>query len=289
MTYQKPDQALINYDVYQWGRLKQIYRGPQISFEQPYVACLGAAQTFGRYAKHPFPTLLGQALNMPCANFGTGGAGPGFFLRDSMVLEAASNAEVCIVQVMSARSLSNRMFQVKPKRNAQIKAVSNALSSLFPHMDFETFTYAHNMLNQISADDPEKFLAVERELKSAWVARTRLMLEAIHTKKILLWFSERQPDENMRHRPNKDMLKYPHYVDQAMIDEIAPSVDQIVYCVSSAGLPQSLLVKGDPVLQTPFGMPIRENRYYPSPEMHQLAADLLKSPISAMLPGRSAL
>ena len=81
MTYQKPDQALINYDVYQWGRLNQIYRGPQVSLDQPYVACLGAAQTFGRYAERPFPAVLGDVLNMPCANFGTGGAGPGFFLR----------------------------------------------------------------------------------------------------------------------------------------------------------------------------------------------------------------
>lgn len=283
MTYQKPDQALINYDVYQWGRLNQIYRGPLIDFDKPYVACLGAAQTFGRYAERPFPALLGDALTMPCANFGTGGAGPGFFLRDSMVLEAASNAEVCVVQVMSARSLSNRMFQVKPKRNAQIKAVSRALSDLFPHMDFETFTYAHNMLNQISADDPDKFLEVEQELKAAWVARTRLMLDAIHTRKVLLWFSERHPDETTRHRPNKDMLKYPHYVDQKMINQISSSVDEVVYCVSSDGLPQSLLVEGEPVLQTPFGMPIRENRYYPSPEMHQSAADLLQDPIRRLL------
>lgn len=283
MTYQKPDKALINYDVYQWGRLKQIYRGPPIEFDKPYVACLGAAQTFGRYADHPFPTLLGQALDMPCANFGTGGAGPGFFLRDSMVLEAASNAEVCVVQVMSARSLSNRMFQVKPKRNAQIKAVSRALSDLFPHMDFETFTYAHNMLNQISADDPAKFLEVEQELKSAWVARTRLMLDAIHTRKILFWFSERRPDETTRHRPDKGMLKYPHYVDQEMINQISSSVDEVVYCVSSDGLPQSLLVEGEPVLQTPFGMPITENRYYPSPEMHQSAADLLRDPVRRLL------
>lgn len=283
MTYQKPDQALINYDVYQWGRLNQIYRGPPINLDQPYVACLGAAQTFGRYAEQPFPALLGKAMNMPCANFGTGGAGPGFFLRDSMVLEAASNAEVCVIQVMSARSLSNRMFQVKPKRNAQIKAVSKALSDLFPHMDFETFTYAHNMLNQISADDPDKFLEVEQELKSAWVARTRMMLDAIHTRKILLWFSERHPDETMRHRPNKEMLKYPHYVDQPMIDQIAGSVDEVVYCITSDGLPQSLLVEGEPVLQTPFGMPIRENRYYPSPQMHEKAASMLAAPIARLL------
>jgi hypothetical protein len=283
MTYQKPDKAFINYDVYKWGRLSQIYRGPKPNLDQPYIACLGAAQTFGRYATHPWPSMLEQALKTPCANFGTGGAGPGFFLRDSMVLEAASSAEVCVIQVMSARSLSNRLFQVKPKRNAQIKAVSKALSDLFPHVDFETFSYAHNMLNKISEQDPQKFLEVETELKTAWVARTRLLLESIHTKKILLWFSERAPDETTRHRPNKSMLKYPHYVDQEMLDAVAPFVDKIVYCTSSDGLPQSLLVDGEPVLQSPFGMPIRENRYYPSPAMHQQAAEALARPIYDLL------
>ncbi|MEM7270094.1 MAG: DUF6473 family protein [Pseudomonadota bacterium] len=283
MTYQKPDRAFINYQAYKWGRLGQIYRGPKPDFDQPYIACIGAAQTFGRYVDHPFASLLKAGLGMEVANLGTGGAGPGFFLRDSMALEAASSAEVCVIQVMSARSLSNRLFQVKPKRNAQLKAVSKALSDLFPHVDFETFSYAHNMLNQIAEEDPSKFIEVEKELKTAWVARTRLLLESIHTKKILFWFSERAPNEETRHRANKAMLKYPHYVDQAMLDAVTPFVDKVVYCISSEGLPQSLLVDGEPVLQSPFGMPVRENRYYPSPEMHVQAAEALARPVYDLL------
>ncbi|MEM8755189.1 MAG: DUF6473 family protein, partial [Pseudomonadota bacterium] len=102
MSYQKPDQAFINYNVYQWGRLQQYYRGPRPNLDEPYVACLGGAQTFGRYTREPYPAILAEKLGMEVANFGAGGAGPGFFLRDSMVMEAASAAEVCIVQVMSA-------------------------------------------------------------------------------------------------------------------------------------------------------------------------------------------
>lgn len=284
MTYQKPDRAFINYNVHRWGRLNQIYRGPPPRLEAPYHICLGAAQTFGRYCAAPFPSLLSERLGRECVNFGTGGAGPGFFLRDSAVLEAASNAEVCVIQVMSARSLSNRLFQVKPKRNAQIQAVSKALEDLFPHVDFETFSYAHNMLNSIASEDAEKFLEVENELRTAWVARTRLLLDSIHTKKVLFWFSEREPDETMRHRPNKPMLKYPHYVDQAMMNAVAPCVDEVVYCVTSEGLPQSLLRAGEPVLQSPFGMPITENRYYPSPAMHEAAANAL-APVIQRLSG----
>ncbi len=288
MTYQKPDKAFIDYNTYKWGRLNQVYRGPKPDFDQPYIACLGAAQTFGRYADNPFPAQLAGSLGMQVANLGTAGAGPGFFLRDSMALEAASNAEVCVIQVMSARSLSNRMFQVRPKKNAQLKAVSKALSDLFPHVDFETFSYAHNMLNQIAEENPTKFIEVEKELKTAWVARTRLLLESIHTKKILFWFSERAPNEEKSGKIKKSMLKYPHYVDQAMLDAVTPFVDKVVYCISSEGLPQSLLIDGETVLQSPFGMPVRENRYYPSPEMHQQAAEALGRPVYDLLKAERA-
>lgn len=288
MTYQKPDNAFIDYQPYKWGRLNQMYRGPRPDFGQPYIACLGAAQTFGRYAETPFPAHLAKMLGVPVANLGTAGAGPGFFLRDSMALEAASNAEVCVIQVMSARSLSNRLFQVRPQKNEQLSAVSKALSDLFPHVDFETFSYAHNMLNQIAEEEPAKFIEVERELKTAWVARTRLMLESIQTRKILFWFSERAPNERPDGKDARTNLKYPHYVDQAMLDAVTPFVDKVVYCISSEGLPQSLLVDGEAVLQTPFGMPVRENRYYPSPEMHQQAAEVLGRPVYDLLKAERA-
>lgn len=281
--YQKPDQALIDYQGYRWGRLDQVYRGPKPDLSQPYVACLGAAQTFGRYVERPFPALLQDALKMNVANFGAAGAGPGFFLRDAAVIEAASAAELCVIQVMSARSLSNRLFRVQLSRNAQIEAVSKSLEALFPHIDFETFTYAHNMLNQIAEDDPDKFAAVEAELKAAWVARTRTLLQSIQTRRVLFWFSERMPDEKPGAAGDGQALKYPQFVDQEMLDALTPLVDGIVRCVTSAGIPQSLLKDGEPVLQTPFGMPVSENRYYPSPEMHEAAAAALVGPVRDLL------
>lgn len=283
MTYQKPDKPFINYQVYKWGRLEQFFRGPKPDLSAPYIACLGAAQTFGRYVETPFPAHLAQSLGRNVANFGSGGVGPGFFLRDSMVLEAASNAELCIIQVMSARSLSNRLFKVQPKRNAQLKAVSKALEELFPHVDFETFTYAHNMLNQIAENDPERFIDVEQELKTAWIARMRLLLDSIHTKKIVFWFSERAPEEEAGPRLQKPMLKYPQFVDADMLAAIAPHADAVVRCVTSVGLPQALLVDGEAVLKTPYGAPVRENRYYPSPEMHEAAAASLEAPVRDLL------
>lgn len=285
--YQKTDQAFIDYDGYEWGRLNQLYRGPRPDLSQPYIACIGGGQTFGRYVSTPFPDLLGRETGMTVANFGTPSAGPGFFLRDSVVLEAASKAELCIVQAMSARSLSNRLFRVQVNRNTQIEAVSRALESLFPHVDFETFTYAHNMLNQIAENDPDSFLAVEAELKAAWVARTRTLLQSIQTKRILFWFSERNPEDKNTPDTEEPMLAYPQFVDRDMLDAVAPLADQVVYCVSSRGYPHSLLKDGQTVLQTPFGMPVRENLYYPSPEMHADAAKALIDPVRSLLAAKT--
>ncbi|MEL7462715.1 MAG: DUF6473 family protein [Pseudomonadota bacterium] len=275
MTYQKPDAAFINYHVYRWGRLNQIYRGPEPDLTQPYIACLGAAQTFGRYVRRPFPDLMAKALGHRVANFGTGGAGPGFFLRDSKVMEAANDAALCVVQVMSARSLSNRLFKVKVRRNAQVKAVSSALEDLFPTVKFDQFTYAHNMLNEMAQTDANRFAEVERELKTAWIARTRTLLESIEAPTILLWFSERAPESRKTHREGRAMLKYPHFVDRDMIEQVAHFADDYVECATDVGMPQSLLVDNAPVLKTPKGDPVTENRYYPSPEMHEAAAAAL--------------
>ncbi len=285
MSYQKPDEAYINYHAYRWGRLQQIFRGPAPDLSRPYVACLGAAQTFGRYVQAPYPTLISRALGIEVANFGAGGAGPGLFLRDSALVEAASNAKVCIIQVMSARSLSNRLFRVKVNRNAQIDAVSKALEELFPHVDFDTFTYAHNMLNKMAETDPDKFLDVEEEMRAAWTARTRTLLQSIDAPKVLFWFSERSPEEQVDEDTGQPELKYPQFVDREMIEAVSPFADAYVECVSSAGLPQSLMVRGEPVLQTPYGAPVTENRYYPSPEMHALAARMLAPVVSDFMDG----
>ena len=45
----------------------------------------------------------------------------------------------------------------------------------------------------------------------------------------------------------------------------------------------ALLIDGGPVLRTPKGDPVKENRYYPSPEMHEEAARRLAPEIRKLL------
>ena len=276
------DDPLFDYQAYRFGRSRQIFRGPQPNLRGAYLAFLGASHTFGRYADQPFPVLLGDTLAIPSLNLGTDGAGPGFFLSDPEVKQAASEAAVCVVQVMSASFVSNRMYTVRPRRNVRLQAVSDLLYGIFPEVDFARFSFVRPMLTHLEEVDPNRFKLVVNEIKNAWIGRTHTLLTSLHAKTVLFWFSQRSPDG-----PPPDAgaagTDYPAYVDQAMVDTVAEVADGYVECVTDVGLPQDLTVDGRTVLYRPSGAPIDQNREFPSPEMHAAAAEALMPELRRLL------
>lgn len=180
-------------DLYRFGRSKQIFRGTRPNLKNPYVAFIGGSETFGKFVSTPFPTLVKRYLRMTCVNWGTPGAGPGFFLKDPVILEACSKAEICVVQVMNPVALSNRMYSVFPRRNMRLRGVSSALRSLFPDVNFEDFKYVSAMLRKLADEDAEAYKIVLDEQRSAWVARMDELLNDIETRKVLLWLAPLDP------------------------------------------------------------------------------------------------
>ena len=176
-------------DLYRFGRSKQIFRGSKPNLKKPYVAFIGGSETFGKFVSTPFPDMVQRYLRMTCANWGTPGAGPGFFLKDPVILEACSNAEICVVQVMNPVALSNRLYSVFPRRNMRLRGVSSALRSLFPGVVFEDFKYVSGMLRKLASEDIEAYQSVLEEQRYAWVSRMRELLNDIETRKLLLWLA----------------------------------------------------------------------------------------------------
>ena len=279
------DDPLFDYKAYRFGRAQQIFRGPQPDLRGPYIASLGAAHTFGRYSDRPFPVLLGEAVSMPSLNLGTDGAGPGFFLSDPEVRQAACDAKLCVVQVMSASTVSNRMYTVRPRKNVRIQKVSDLLYGIFPEVDFSRFAFVRPMLTHLNQVDPDRFKLVVNEMKNAWIGRTQTLLTSLHAKTLLFWFSQRAPDDPPTD-PGDPAGDYPAFVDKAMVDTVAGSADAYVECVTDVGLPQDLTVDGRTVLYRPSGAPIEQNREFPSPEMHQAASEALMPEVRRLL-GRS--
>src|SRR5687768_3753373 len=78
--YQRLDFGHFDYELH-WlkGLRPHRFRGPAIDPSRPYIACIGAAQTFGRFCERPFPALLGERLGVQALNLGVGGAGPRLF------------------------------------------------------------------------------------------------------------------------------------------------------------------------------------------------------------------
>ena len=281
MSEPRVDDQLFDYKLYRFGQMQQVFRGPAPDLHGRYVVYLGGSGTFGRYSERPYSDLIGERMSLRYANFGAEGAGPGFFLSDAEVMSVASDARVCVVQAMSAAHLSNRMFSVRPRRNGRLHAVSELMTGIYPEVDFSRFSYVRGMLRHLSRIEDNRFRLIVNEMRNAWIARTHTLLANIQTRTILFWFSQRAPEDTGE--DPTDTWHDPNFVDRAMIDSVSSEADGYVECVTDAGMPQDLTVGGEPVLFRPTGAPINENRDFPSPEMHDSAADLLLPEIQRLL------
>ncbi|MEM7210398.1 MAG: DUF6473 family protein [Pseudomonadota bacterium] len=283
MAEHQIDDPLFDYKIYRFGRTRQVFRGPQPDLRGRYFAFIGGSSTFGRYAEMPYPDLIGQETGQTVLNLGTDGAGPGFFLGDPEVLRTAMDAELTVVQVMCATATSNRMFAVRPRRNLRLHTISDLLAGIYPEVDFSRFSFTKGMLKHLYTLDETRFKLVANEMKNAWIGRMQTLLSTIETKTLLFYMSERDPD-NMS-TPSGDItdMKYPQFVDRAMLDAVKPAADGYMECITSDGLPQDLRVDGHPVLFRPSGEPINENFEFASPEMHQAAAQALLPEIERLV------
>ena len=111
--YQERDKEIIDYELYEYPGFARPFRGPDPGplEDKRFFTCIGAAQTFGCYVEKPFPGLLSEALGMPVFNMGVAGAGPGFFLKRKRFVEQANKSTFVVLQLMSARSVSNSLLE----------------------------------------------------------------------------------------------------------------------------------------------------------------------------------
>ena len=280
MHYQDVDRAIIDYGLVQFPGTNEWIRGPLPGslLEGGYLAFLGAAQTFGRFATHPFPTLVGDDLRCEVLNLGFAGAGPKEFLRRSRYIEAANRARLVVVQVLSARSIDNSHFA---NPNADLLVERGTPGARPRHSE-----PAYDKLLQTHSRSYVEALVVET--RNRYVAEMTTLLSAIRSPKILFWFSRRMPDYEARYDFVGNLFgHFPQLVNRPMIDELKNKCELYCECVTERGLPQPLFDRtaGQPVkLDLGPAFPYHNN-YYPSPEMHQDARRLLTEAISGYLRG----
>ncbi|GGH38607.1 hypothetical protein SAMN05444007_11111 [Cribrihabitans marinus] len=178
-----------------YGASRLRFRGPKRRLRDPYVACLGGAETFGRFVADPYPQLLEQRLGMACVNFGSVQCGLDAMLGDPDLLGLARAAERCILQLPCAQNLSNRFYRVHPRRNDRFLTASENLVALYPEVDFTEFHFTRHLMLRLFQHSPDRFAAVMAELQRAWVARMRRLLSAVDRPTVLLWLRQEPPSD----------------------------------------------------------------------------------------------
>lgn len=291
--YQRRDYEVVDYELAKLVGSGLYFRGAGNGGYEGgnFFTCLGAAQTLGCFCKDPYPALLSGKLGVPALNLGYGGAGPEFFARQRQLHPIINQGSFAVIQVMSGRSQSNSLFECGgleflTRRTDGRQLGSNAAYGdlLAGHSLIRKGGPVGRRLARLLARPRLRSLVAETRV--AWVESYRVLLQELTCPTVLLWFSTRTPDYQEDPRTLRGLFgDFPQLVNRAMVDEVAGMCSGFVECTTARGNPQPLFSRftGAPVTVDPtadrrdlgVGPPWSHNRYYPSPEMHEDAADAL--------------
>lgn len=187
MSIERTGASALDYLPCRYGNSRLLFRGPKRSLGQPYVLFLGGSTTYGKFVRQPFPGLVESYLSRDCVNLGCLNAGIDSFLHDPDVLNMANSAEMTVLELPGAQNLSNRFYRVHPRRNDRFLGASPLLQAVYREVDFTEFNFNKHMLGHLQVVSPDRFEAVRDELRQAWLARMRLLLDTIRSNVVLLW------------------------------------------------------------------------------------------------------
>ena len=274
--YQNEDQNIIDYELWKIPGMGLSFRGPAFDIKPSgYFTAIGAAQTFGRFVPVPYPREIAQEIGLPCLNLGYSGAGPTFFTDRPPLIDLINQSRFAIVQVMSGRSVSNSCFTVQANQGLSAPIWKGAHEpAAFAEQAYEEYLTHHSV---------EEVMRLRAEIRVNYIEKMQQLMAAIRVPKVLLYWSTRKPNygDGVAHI-GEYWGGLPHFVNQAVVDELKPLADAYVQVITSEGLPQPLRHKetGEPYEMWPrdsFPGDFRRdmNYYYPSPEMHRHAAAAL--------------
>ncbi len=286
IEYQEADKSFVDYRLGVHLHFPLPFRdGATLSPLGANIACIGAAQTFGRFARHPYPELLQQPTGARAINLGFAGVGPRFFLEHNYLVDLANSTDAVILQIMSGRSTQNsrvRYIDGFWKGSSTMKVACN-----------EKRVYAEDAWEEILGScRPEEIEFLIEETMSNYVNEYIELLKSIKKPKILLWFSTDSPNRSAKFQADTPSFNsvagsYPHFISRKEVERIREYTDEYVEVVNSAGLPQRLYhaVTNELTDRTPgdFRSSSQYNEYYPSPEMHMACAYSLTPVIREIL------
>lgn len=286
--YQNRDAKIIDYQLWHLWTPKTGFslRGPRPASLAPSTYCtsIGAASTFGRFAPHPYPQLIGKALGIPSLNLGFSGVGPSFYNDPThrTLIDLINSSKFVTIAVFSGRSQANSRFQTAS--HSQERYIIDDGTG-------QQKTIPADLAYQQLLDNSDRQTVVDliAETRARYLGEFIDLLEKITVPKVLLWFSRRSPDYQESYESLFELFSsFPHLLNRPMVEELRSHCDAYVEQIGSPGLPQPLISRHT---QQPVSIvrdrdypedriqlttsELTHNRYYPSPEMHLRAAKKL--------------
>ena len=269
----------LDYQPWRVGTSLCEFRGPEVDLEVPFLAVLGGSEAYGKFVEQPFPQLLAQRVGAQVANLGLMNAGLALVQNEPAVLDIAVQADLTVVQVLGAQNMSNCFYTVHPRRNDRFIAASPRLKELYPQVDFTGFHFTGHLVQTLEDIDPWAFSMLLEELRVAWVENMLSVLGSIPGEVVLLWMSERSPDEPGRGSAASD----PAFVDRDMLRELEGHHSGLVEVVASEAARQEG-VKG--MCHKPDDAAVA--RILPGPKFHEEVATALEPAVRAAQKKRRA-
>lgn len=230
MSYDAPGPGGLDYAPYRFRGSRMLFRGPDRRIDGAFVACLGGTETYGKYVAAPWPARLEAAAGLPCLNLGSVNAGVDSFLNEPAVLEAAREARLVVVQATGAQNLSNRFYDVHPRRNDRFLGPRPLMRRLFPETDFTEFHFTRHMTGALAQRAPAAFARLRAGLRTTWVARMTTLIERLGVPVALLWLGRTAPPTTA----GAALAPEPLFVDRAMIDALRPRLAAVVEVAAAA-------------------------------------------------------
>ncbi|MEC7258669.1 MAG: DUF6473 family protein [Pseudomonadota bacterium] len=225
MSFERLGASTRSEDLCRYGSSRIMCRGPAHDLSPPYFVFLGEGETFGRFVKMPFPTLVAEITGHSCVNLACANGGVDTYLHDPDLLGIARRAERAVVQVMGAQNLSNRYFRVHPRRNDRFVEPTILLVKAFPEADFSEINFNKHLLQTLYRISPRRCNLVVEELKLTWVERMRALLRGFERRPLLLWLrydNTREDGDRTGLGPN------PLLVDRKLIQKLGDDAAELV-------------------------------------------------------------
>ncbi len=269
MSYHESGVLDAEEPVCRYGESPRWFRGPEQALDGPYVACVGADETFGRFVADPFPALLGERLGQTCANFGSLFCGVEGLTGDTALLDLVNRADLCVLQLPGLLGQTNPFYRVHARRNDRVLSATEDLSALYPEVDLADVHFVRHLVQHLAAHQDARFELVAQTLRQGWLNSLQGFLAQVRPPVILLWL-------DMMTSPVAEHgnLPGPVQVTNSLVSELAPDcAGQLAMQVRPSGESDDL----EDMLFGTMQQPMAE--YMIGPVTHRDIADRLFSAI----------